>query len=152
MKGRVKMKKRNLFAGLLYIFGGILFLLAALLTDSVVDSMLVGFGAGALCGGLVMTGKYIYWTRPENRERYKEKLSRELIEIHDEMKITLRDKSGRYAYVLGLLVISIAILVFSVLGKLGIVDSQVIILFLGGYLLFQIAAGILIFRYLLKKY
>ena len=68
------------------------------------------------------------------------------------MKSRLRDQSGRYAYLLGLAVLSVSIVVFSVLGALNILDSRVIILFLGGYLLFQVVAGMVIFKHLLGGY
>ena len=48
---------------------------------------------------------------------------------------------------------SLSILVFSILGALEIVrDSVLIMAFIGGYLLFHVAIGIVIFNHLLKKY
>ena len=80
-------------------------------------------------------------------------MENERIEQHDELKTKIRDKAGRYTYSLGLMVVSFSILVFGVLGTLGIVEStRMIILYLGGYLLFQVIAGIVIFNKLMKKY
>lgn len=147
------MKKNNLFIGIMYIFGGAVLLFLVLLTDSIIENLLIGFASGGICAGIAMICRYFYWSRPENRERYQEKMANENIEIHDELKIKLRDKSGKYAYVLGLVAVSISIVIFSILGELEIVDnSRVIILYLGGYLVFQIITGIVIFNYLLKKY
>lgn len=65
----------------------------------------------------------------------------------------LRDKSGRYAYVMGLLILSVPIVVLSVLGALDILpDTRGLLLFPGAYLLFQFIAGALIFRRLSQKY
>ena len=64
------MKKSNLLEGVLFVLGGIILLCAALLTDSVLDSLLIGFAAGAVCSGAVMVGKYFYWSTPKNKERY----------------------------------------------------------------------------------
>ena len=90
---------------------------------------------------------------PKHRERYQEKIANEKIELHDELKTKLRDKSGRYAYVTGLLAVSVSMVIFSILGQLGIINSsRLIVLYLGGYLLFQIVIGIVIFNQLLKKY
>lgn len=76
-----------------------------------------------------------------------------IIELHDELKSKLRDKSGRYAYAIGLMTVSISIIIFSILGQLEIIDnSRLMVLYLGGYLLFQIVIGIVIFKQLLKKY
>lgn len=147
------MKKSNLLEGILFILGGVILLCAALLTDSVLDSLLIGFAAGAICSGIVMTCKYFYWSTPKNKERYQEKIENEKIELHDELKTKLRDRSGRYAYAIGLMTVSVSMIIFSILGQLEIIDnSRLIVLYLGGYLIFQIVTGIVIFNQLLKKY
>lgn len=77
----------------------------------------------------------------------------ENIELHDELKTMLRDKSGRYSYMIGLAVVSASIVLFSLLGKLGTIDgARVMVLYLGGYLIFQMMTGIVIFKLPLKKY
>lgn len=147
------MKKSNLTEGILFILAGAVLLCAALMTDSALDSLLIGLAAGVGCSGIVMVCKYCYWSTPQNQKRYEEKLADERIELHDELKTKLRDRSGRYAYTIGLITISVSMIVFSVLGQLEIIyDSRMIVLYLGGYLLFQIGAGPVIFRQLLKKY
>lgn len=147
------MKKSNLLAGIMFILGGTILLCVALLTDSVLDSLLIGLAAGAICSGIVMTCKYFYWIAPKNKERYQEKIANEKIELHDELKTKLRDRSGRYTYAIGLMTVSVSMIIFSILGKLEIIDnSRLIVLYLGGYLIYQIAIGIIIFKQLLKKY
>lgn len=147
------MKKGYFIESILFLLGGAVLLSAALLTDSALDSLLFGFASGAICVGITGICKYFYWNMPQNKARYQEKMENEKIEMHDELKVKLRDKSGRYAYSLGLLVISISIIAFSISGKLGIVDNaRTFVLFLSAYLVFQIAIGIVIFRHLLKKY
>ena len=147
------MKKGNLLEGILFVLGGIILLGAALLTDSVLDSLLIGFAAGAICSGIVMTFKYFYWSTSKNKERYQEKIENEKIELYDELKSKLRDRSGRYAYAIGLMTVSISIIIFSILGQLEVIDNlRLIVLYLGGYLIFQIVIGIVIFKQLLKKY
>ena len=97
--------------------------------------------------------RYFYWNKPGNKERYAERMENEKIEQHDELKIKLRDKSGRYAYIFGLVAVSISIVAFSILGQLEIIDnSRMIIFYLGGYLIFQYIIGVVIFNHLLKKY
>lgn len=147
------MKKNNLITGILYIAAGMALLAAALLTDTKLDSLLFGFAGALTAPGIVMICRYFYWNRPENRLQYQERLERERVEFQDELKVKLRDRSGRYAYVAGLIVISFSIVAFSVLGALEIVGNvRMIVLFLGGYLLFQIAIGIVAFHHLLKRY
>lgn len=147
------MKKTNLIEGILFVLGGVILLCIELLTHSVLDSLLIGFAAGGICSGIVMIGKYFYWSSEKNKERYEQKLIKENIEMNDELKSMLRDKSGRYSYTIGIITVSASIVVFSILGKLQIVDnSRMIVLYFSGYLVFQIIIGIVIFRYLLKKY
>lgn len=147
------MKKSNLLEGILFILGGIILLCTALLTDSVLDSLLIGLASGAVCSGMVSTCRYFYWSTSKNKERYQEKIENERIELHDELKVKIRDKSGRYAYVIGLMTVSVSIIIFHILGKLAIIDnSRLIVLYLGGYFIFQIAISAAIFHRLLKKY
>ncbi len=147
------MKKSNLLEGILFVLGGTILLYIALFTDSVLDSLLVGLAAGGICSGAVMTCKYFYWNTPENRARYQEKIANENIELHDELKTKLRDRSGRYAYAIGLMIVSVSIFIFSILGQLEMIDNaRLIILYLSAYLLFQIIIGMIIFKQMLKKY
>lgn len=147
------MKKSNLVIGILYIFVGIICLTIALFTESKLDGLFFGIAGAGIVSGVAMVFRYLYWSLPKNKEQYQQSLENENIEQHDELKEKIRDKSGRYAYVLGLITISISMLVFSALGSLKIINNSiVIILYLGGYSLFQIIAGISIFNHLLKKY
>ncbi|MDD4570037.1 MAG: hypothetical protein PHE70_07940 [Tepidanaerobacteraceae bacterium] len=147
------MKKDNLYVGLASLFIGGICLVIALNFESGIRSLLFGFAGAGIGPGAVMLWKYYYWTRPENRKRYQEKIENENIELHDERKTMLRDKSGRYAYLIGFAVISVSMVVFSILGNLGIIqNSELIILYLGGYFLFQCIIGVVIFNHLNKKY
>ncbi len=147
------MKKSNLVVGVLYIIAGLACLFIAVSFESKIEGILWGLAGAGIGPGLAMVYKYFYWSSPKNKARYQEKLEIEKIEMHDELKTKIRDKSGRYAYMLGLLVICISMLVFSVLEGLEIiVEAKLIILFLFGYLVFQIVAGIVIFNHISKKY
>ena len=149
------MKKRELWFGLGMIAGGTLFLLAALLLDTPLDSLFCGF-FGALIGpGAVQVYKYVKWTKLEPPDSYQRHLEEEQIELRDERKEMLRNKSGRMAYTLGLLAAAVSMTAFSILGKLGMVEeaaSRLLILFLAGYMVFQILAGWVLYRLLDKKY
>ncbi|NMM62019.1 hypothetical protein HBE96_04800 [Clostridium sp. P21] len=147
------MKKSNLLVGLTYLFVGIVCLIGALNFESRIGSLLAGFAGAGICGGTVILYKYYYWMKPENKPKYKEKIENDSIEIHDERKTMLRDKSGRYAYIIGLIVISASIVVFSIIGSFNKIDgSELIVLYLAGFLVFQYITGILIFNHLNRKY
>ena len=149
------MKKSYLWSGLGMIAGGILFLLAALLLETPLDSLFCGF-FGAFTGpGVMQVYKYVKWTKLETADSYQRHMEEEQIELRDERKSMLRDRSGRYAYILGLLALALALLVFSVLDAFGVVEedtASLMILFLAGYAVFQLVAGWVIYRWLEKRY
>ncbi len=147
------MKKSNLVCGIVYTLVGFVFLMMALITDTKLDSILFGLTGATIAPGLLMIYRYFYWSSPKRSQKYQEILENQRIERHDELKEKIRDKSGRYAYVFGLIITSVAILVFCILGNLELVENyRMIVLYLGGYLAVQIILGIIIFNHLLKKY
>lgn len=147
------MKKSNLITGAAYAVVGIILLLTAILTDSKLDSLLFGFAGAGIGPGIYMICKYLYWNRPENKARYQERLEHEKIELNDELKVKLRERSGRCAYALGLVTTSASIMIFSILGKLELIDfPQIMLIYLSAYFLSQVIAGIAIYKHLLKKY
>ena len=152
MKGALAMKKSNLWWALGTTAAGAAFFLLGLLWETRLSAILCGIGGGWFFNGLVQLRRYVKWTRPENAEAYRERLEREQIDLHDERKEMLRNKSGRYAYMLGLAVCCIAIFMFSLLGILGVLeDCRTVVLFLGAYVLFQYAAGVVLYRRLERR-
>ena len=147
------MKKSNLWCGAAYALLGLIFLLAGLLWETRLSSLCVGFGAGMLSSGVVQLARYRKWTRPQNAAVYRQRLEEEQIDLRDERKEMLRDKSGRYAWLLGMALCAAAVVVFGVLGALEIVEnSRLIVLCLAAYLIVQYGAGVLFYRRLSKKY
>ncbi|MCR5087970.1 MAG: hypothetical protein K6C08_00480, partial [Oscillospiraceae bacterium] len=85
--------------------------------------------------------------------RYREMQEQEEISLHDELNEKLRDKSGRISYQIGLLTICISELVFSFLGKAGVItDHKIIVLYLFALFVFQIVLGSVVYCQLRKKY
>ena len=147
------MKKSYLWSGIVMICAGAACLAAALLLDTPLSSLLCGFCGGLAVPGLVQVFKYWKWTRPENAPLYQERLEQERIDLRDERKEMLRDRAGRLAYLLGLLVTAAAVLVFSVLGSLGILaDVRPMELYLASFLVMEYLAGIVFYRRLEKRY
>jgi len=103
-------------------------------------------------GGLALI-RYFYYNSPKNREFYKEKLEYEEIEQRDERTLRLLEKSRCYAYQFGQEVIIAAIFGSVILEAFGIIEkSDTTAVVLGGFLIVQIIAEQVIFRYLAKKY
>lgn len=149
------MKKRDLWTGVGMIAAGVLCLLASLLWETPLNGLLCGFCGALTVPGIAQVCKYVKWTGPKNVPIYRERLEQEQIELRDERKSMLRDKSGRYAYILGLLTLTAAIVILYLLEAFGVMGGQearLVVLFLGGFILFQLIAGIVIYRLLEKKY
>lgn len=149
------MKKSDLWTGLGMIALGVLFLLAALLWETPLESILYGMFGAFAAPGTMQVCKYIKWSSPKNAPAYRERLEQERIDLRDERKIMLRDRSGRYAYVLGLLAAALAIIAFAILEALGVVgeaEARLMVLTLAGYAVFQLVAGWVIYRMLEKRY
>ena len=144
------MKKSYLWTGVGMTALGICCLLAALLLDTPLDSILCGLFGAFTAPGLLQIYKYFKWGHsPE----YRAKLEEEEIDLRDERKEMLRDRAGRLAYLLGLLVTAAAVLVFSVLGSLGILaDVRPMELYLASFLVMEYLAGIVFYRRLEKRY
>ncbi|SFE02762.1 hypothetical protein SAMN02910327_00143 [Peptostreptococcaceae bacterium pGA-8] len=144
------MQKSNLIYGLIYVIVAGIFLYAAIAFDNKMSGMLYGM-TGALGGnGIFTIIRYFYWQK--NKERYQEKVDIEEIEQNDELKQKLRDKAGKYTYWIGMLIVALSIMVYSVLGGLNIMDTEHIVAYLGAYLISQVFIGVIVFNHLLKKY
>lgn len=148
------MKKSDLWTGIVMIAAG-LACLAAVFLDTVLSSLFAGLFGAFTAPGLMQVYKYRKYTDPKYREEYRARLEQEQIDLRDERKRMLRDRSGRIAYVLGLLFAAVSITAFSFLGKLGVVDeaaSRLLIWFLAGDMLFLLLAGIVAYKLLERKY
>lgn len=150
------MKKNNLYTTLAFLLAGAvlgIFAFQAAKAAHPLSSILFGMMGGMLGVALSSLRRYLYWNRPQNRERYQEHLEQEAIELGDERKEMLRNRAGRQAYKLGLLIVAVSITLLSVLEALGIIaGARMTVLYLGAYLIFQYIAGIVIYRHLSNKY
>lgn len=147
------MKKSNLIAGICSVAVGVICMLIALLTETKLEGILWGLTGAGIAPGVLQILQYFHYNAPENRERYEELLENKSIEMRDELKNKVRNQAGRYAYVAGLMIICVSMLLFSILGALGIVENaQVFVLYLFAYLMVQFILGIVFFNRLMKKY
>ena len=147
------MKKSNLVTGIAYVVFGVACLLAALCLETKLEGILWGFAGAGIMPGIMMIMQYVYWSAPENKDRYLERLERVQIESNDELNVKVRNLAGRYAYVSGLMIVCASILLFGILGALEIIENvRLLILYLGAYLLIEIAVYIAVFHRLMKKY
>jgi len=146
------MKKNNLYIGLIYIAVGVTCLWFALKTENAMGSLLFGFFSAGVVAGLILIGKYFYWSSPKRKEIYEAKLEKEKINMRDELKENLRNRAGRMTYIITLLVVAISDIIFSIIGALGFLETKLLVLYLSILLIFMYAVGIVIFKKLLNKY
>ena len=145
------MKKSNIIYGLTcIILSGISLYIAIIFDANKMSGVFYGLTGALGVGGIVSIAQYFYWKR--HNEKYEEKLEIERIEQQDELKQKLRDKSGRYAYLIGMSITALSIIAYSLLGVLNIMDTEYIVIYLSIYLISQLFIGIIVFSHLLRKY
>ena len=142
------MKRSYLWTGVAYFVAGLLLAVASAAASGKLQSLLAGFAGGGIFGGLATMGRYYYWTRPGRVKRYQEKQEEEEICLKDERNEMLRDKAGRYAYILSLLVLAVSTVLFSVLHALEIGHFYELIMYQSALLVFLYVAGIWIYWWL----
>ena len=147
------MKKNDLVWGIIYTLIGLGCITVAYNTETALEGIIWGLGGVFFAVGVVGIIKYFYWNAPKRQERYKAREEHEKIEQNDELKTKIRDKAGRYSYLLGLYTAVISIIVFAVLDAVGVIENATMVeIYLGGYVVFQLIAGVVIFNRLMKKY
>ena len=145
------MKRSNMIYGLIYvILSGISLYISITFDANKMSGVFYGLTGAFVAGGIVNITQYFYWKR--HNEKYEEKLEIERIEQQDELKQKLRDKSGRYAYLIGMSITALSIMAYSLLGVLNIMDTEYIVTYLSIYLISQLFIGIIVFHHLLRKY
>jgi hypothetical protein len=146
------MKKSNLYVALVYLLVGAGCFIALSLTDTMFGSLLAGLGGAGIGGGLVMIAKYTYWSNPRKKDAYEEKLAEEEINLQDERNVKLRDKSGRYAYIITMLFLVISMMAIPIVDKFIVINTIFMLIYVGGLLAGMYIIGILIYQNLNKKY
>lgn len=145
------MKRSNIIYGLTYIIlSGISLYIAIIFDANKMSGVFYGLTGALGVGGIISIAQYFYWKR--HNEKYEEKLEIERIEQQDELKQKLRDKSGRYAYLIGMSITALSIMAYSLLGVLNIMDTEYIVIYLSIYLISQLFIGKIVFNHLLRKY
>ena len=145
------MKRSNIIYGLTcIILSGISLYIAIIFDANKMSGVFYGLTGALGVGGIVSIAQDFYWKR--HNEKYEEKLEIERIEQQDELKQKLRDKSGRYAYLIGMSITALSIMAYSLLGVLNIMDTEYIVIYLSIYLISQLFIGIIVFNHLLRKY
>lgn len=140
------MKKNVVVTSLLFICG-IALIIIGLFTETLTHgSTIFGMGNAFIGGAVVIFYKYVYRLNPKNKLGYEEYLKNKKINLYDERKIMLREKSGRITYAIMFVVLIILNIVFTFIGV-----EKWIIATLWGVIAFKYICGVAVFYYLAKK-
>ena len=135
------MRKRDLITGIISCIIGTVCLTALLLTETTLETMFVWGTGYCLVLGISKIDKYRWWNLPENRNRRDAMLESESIEQQDELRVKIRDRAGRCAYIFGQYIICAVMLILIILTAWDIlVNTNIILYILCGYLLLQLIA------------
>lgn len=134
---------------MLWIIVGVGIILSFLfILDSPLFGMILGFSGGIFGTTIVLF--LLYCKKNEEVRKHEEKIA---INRKDERKIMLRDKSGRYAYIISLVLLLVITTFFFILNKMEIrISIDVIISVYSALVIFEYVLGMLIFKYLAHKY
>lgn len=147
------MEKKKLTEGIIFVAVGGALMLAAFLTESVLDGIFAGFAGGALGVGIATLIKYFQYLSPQNAEKYRKIEEQKDIAVHDELNIKLRDQSCRIVYTINFWIICLSMPTFSILGAMGIIkEYKIIVMYLFALLIAQVVLGGVVFNQLRKKY
>ena len=146
------MKRSELITGILFSTMGIIFFAMACM-DTPLQSLFCGLAGAGIGPGVMMISKYVYWSHPDRKTKYTDKLEAEKIEMHDERKEMLRGKTACFLHAYTLLVTGMSCIIFQVLEKLMIIEnSRVFIIYLGILFFSEILLSRWLFKQLEKKY
>ena len=147
------MEKKKLTEGIIFVAVGVVLMLAAFLTESVLDGIFSGFVGGALGVGIAIIIKYFRWLSPQHAEKYRKIEEQKDIAVHDELNIKLRDQSCRIVYKINFWIICLSMPAFSILGAMGVIkEYKIIVMYLFAFLVAQVVLGCVVFNQLRKKY
>lgn len=146
------MKKSTLYTGFVYCLVGVASLVIALTTEFRLEALLWGIAGAGIGPGVLIIGRYFYWLRPEHQAEYENRIQKENIDLKDERKIMLRDKSGRLAYIATMILQLALAFTFSILSILGYFApfSKYACIGLGALLILQYIFGIVAYNRLSK--
>lgn len=146
------MDKKHLASGIAMIGAGLLCLAIAFL-NARIQSLFCGLAGAGLGAGIAQTIKYFYWSKPERRGRYQEKMDNMKIIMEDERKEGLRFRTGWYMYLFTLIVLGLTSSAIQILGNYGVLEgTRWMVIFLGILFFAELILGWVLYRRLEKKY
>lgn len=147
------MEKKVLYKAIISIGLGVAFIIVSFLFEFPNESFLWGFGGGGIGSGTMMLFKYLRWSKPENQKEYTHIIKKQTIELSDERKVMIREKSASITGIIMLGIYCFFIIFFAILNTLGYFAqiSQYLVIGLSLLALIQLISGVIAFNYLNKR-
>lgn len=140
--------KKKLFLMLWIIIGVCVIVSSFFILDSPIFGITLGFS-----GGMFGTAIILFLLNNKKNEELRNHEKRMDILRKDERKIMLRDKSGRYAYIISMVLLLVITTTFFVLKNIGFrINVDIVISVYSALVIFEYVLGMLIFSYLERRY
>lgn len=141
------MKKSDTIVLAIYVVIGIaLVIIGVTIQVDYYSSIIFTMGFALSFSSIFQFVRYYYNTRPENVEAYRKKVRQQEINLKDERKVQLRNRSGYISWVITMVACFIGLFI-AVLFRAG----TVIVCILAGVAVAEYILATIIYRYLCKK-
>ena len=141
------MKKKDRIFWVFYIMAGRVIMVVGLKLDiEYYSTLLFAVGFAFVSNGIVRVVGNWYHMRPENREKYQEKLHQQQINIKDERKIQLRHHAGYIAWAATMVLCFVGAFVMSLFQ-----GYTILVTVLFGLAVAEYVAATVIYKYLCRK-
>lgn len=141
------MQKRDKVFWMIYILAGIVIMIIGInLKAEYYSTLLFAVGFAFVSNGIVRVVGNWYHMRPENREKYQEKLHQQQINIKDERKIQLRHHAGYIAWAATMVLCFVGAFVMSLFQ-----GYTILVTVLFGLAVAEYVAATVIYKYLCRK-
>lgn len=141
------MQKKDKVFWMIYILAGIVIMIIGInLKAEYYSTLLFALGFAFAFNGALQLIRSWYHMRPENREKYQEKLHQQQINIKDERKIQLRHHAGYIAWAATMILCFVGAFVMSLFQ-----GYTVLVTVLFGLAVAEYAAAAVIYKYLCRR-
>ncbi|OUQ28416.1 hypothetical protein B5E77_03795 [Lachnoclostridium sp. An131] len=141
------MKKKDKIFWAVYIMAGMVIMVVGLKLDiEYYSTLLFAVGFSFVSNGLVRIVGNWYHMRPENREKYQEKLHQQQINLKDERKMQLRWRAGYTAWAATMALCFVGAFVMSLFQ-----GYTVLVAVLFGLAVLEYVGATVIYKYLCRK-
>lgn len=139
-------KSDKIILGIYIVIGIAMIIIGAVMNVDYYSSIIFAMGVGMTTSSCIQFLRYYHNTRPENVDAYQKKLKEQQIELRDERKVQLRNRSGYLTWAITM----IGCFAAAFIAALFRAEAWVVGL-LTGLAIAEFVAATIIYQYLCKK-